>query len=313
MVLLIDAYISPGATGFVYLGIGARTGYGLSTIGYLPDAFQRLNRHGIPWVALLVAFLVDCALFAPFPSWYAMVSIASSTIAIVLVMGGIGLTVLRRTAPDLRRLYRLPGAAVLAPAGTIAAVLFLYWASFSVLAPVVAAALIVLPAWSALYAPSRGWLDQRVGIVLGALFLVVWVLTQAWGGWILAPTTKPLSDHPPFVLYELAMVLEVGLFTVLCYLFAAPRGRREVWRSAWLEFLILGIFALSYVGAYGPLKSPLIRFPWDSILAAVLGLIVFFWGVASGFMTEEIAAINQSGTGIVEAAEGPSTVATGGN
>lgn len=242
-----------------------------------------------------------------------MVSIASSTIAIVLVMGGIGLMVLRRTAPDLKRFYRLPLAVVLAPAGTIAAVLFLCWASFSVLAPVVAAALIVLPAWSALYAPSKGWLDRWVGIALGAAFLVVWILTQAWGGWILAPPTKPLTDHPPFALYELAMVVEVGLFTLLCYVLAQPRGRREVWRSAWLEFLILGIFALSYAGAYGPLKNPLIRFPWDSILAAVLGLIVFVWGVASGLLTEEIEAINRRGTGIVEPVEGPSTAVTGGH
>ncbi len=303
VVLLIDAYVSPGATGFVYLGIGTRALYGLSTMGYLPEVFQRLSRYRIPWVALLVAFLVGCFLFAPFPSWYSMVSIASSTIAIVLVMGGIGLIVLRRTAPDLRRLYRLPGAIVLAPAATIAAVLFLYWAGFSVLAPVVAAALIVLPAWSALYAPSRGWMNQWVGIVLGAVFLVIWVLTQAWGGWILAPATKPLSEHPPFGLLLLAMAVEVALFTVLCYLLSVPRGRREVWRSAWLEFLILGVFGLSYAGAYGPLKTPLIHYPWDSILAAVLGLMVFFWGVASGFLTDEVAAINRRGTGIVQVAD----------
>ncbi|MGH7912551.1 MAG: APC family permease, partial [Candidatus Dormibacteraceae bacterium] len=303
VVLLIDAYVSPGATGFVYLGIGARTAYGLSAIGYLPAVFQRLNRSRIPWVALLLAFLVDCGLFAPFPSWYSMVSIASSTIAIVLVMGGIGLTVLRRTAPDLHRVYRLRFSSVIAPAATISAVLFLYWAGFSVLAPVVAAALIVLPAWSAVYAPSKGWMDRRVGIVLGAVFLVVWVLTQAWGGWILAPATKPLTDHPPFALYEIVMAVEVALFTVLCYVLSKTRGRMEVWRSAWLEFLILGIFVVSYIGAYGPLKNPPLHFPYDSIAAAVLGLIVYFWGVASGFLTEEIEAINARGTGLVEQAE----------
>lgn len=299
ILLLVDAYVSPGATGFVYLGIGTRSLYGLSAIGYLPDVFQRLNRARIPWVGLLVAFIIDCLIFAPFPSWYSIVAIASSTIAVVLVMGGIGLTVLRRTAPDLRRVYRLGGAVVLAPAATVAAVLFLYWAGFVTLAPVVAASLIVLPAWSALYAPSKGWMNQRVGIALGVAFLVVWVLTQIWGGWILAAPTKPLSAHPPFGLYEGAMAVEVAAFTVLCYVLSEPRGRTEVWRSAWLEFLILGVFALSYFGAYGPLAKPAVAFPWDSLLAVGLGLVVYFWGTASGFLTEVVEAVNLRGSGVV--------------
>jgi amino acid transporter len=313
VVLLIDAYVSPGATGFVYLGIGTRTIYGLSSIGYLPKFFQWLNPSRIPWIALAVAFVIDCLLFAPFPSWYSMVSIASSTIAIVLVMGGIGLVVLRRTAPGLRRVYRLPGAMVLAPAATISAVLFIYWASFSVLTAVVAAALIVLPVWSAFFAPARGWLDRRVGVALGVAFLIVWVATQEWSGWILAPATKPLADHPAFGLYEGAMAVEVALFTGLCWLFSNQRGRKEVWRAAWLEFLILGVFALSYFGSYGPLPKPAVGFPWDSVLAMVLGLIVFFWGVASGFLTEEIEAVNQLGTGIVGTVEetSPGAVAGG--
>ena len=76
-------------------------------MAYLPAIFQRLNRSRIPWIGLLAAFIVGCVLFAPFPSWYSIVSVASSTIAVVLVMSGIGLRVLRRTAPDLPRLYRL--------------------------------------------------------------------------------------------------------------------------------------------------------------------------------------------------------------
>ncbi|MGH7912856.1 MAG: amino acid permease, partial [Candidatus Dormibacteraceae bacterium] len=303
IVLLIDAYISPGATGFVYQGIGARTIYGLSAMSYLPDVFQRLNRSRIPWVGLLGAFIIGCLLFAPFPSWYSIVSVASSTIAIVLVMSGIGLSVLRRTAPNLPRLYRLGFSQVLAPAATASAVLLVYWSGYTTVVVVVAAALIVLPAWSALFAPAKGWMDQRVGIVMGILYLAAWIAIQAWGGWFLAPATKPLSDHPPFGLYIGAMAVAVAIFMLLCYLFSSARGRTEVWRSAWLLFFILGVLPISYFGAYGPLPKPWIPFPWDSVAAIVLGLIVYFWGTATGFATELVQEVNARGSGVVTDAD----------
>lgn len=303
IVLLIDAYVSPGATGLVYQGIGARTIYGLSTMAYLPDIFQRLNRSRIPWIGLLAAFIVGCVLFAPFPSWYSIVSVASSTIAVVLVMSGIGLRVLRRTAPDLPRLYRLGFASVMAPAATASAVVLVYWAGYATVVVVVSAALFVLPAWSAIFAPAKGWMNQGVGIVLGALYLATWIATQVWGGWFLAPATKPLADHPPFGLFMGAMAVTVVIFMVLCYFLSTPRGRTEVWRSAWLPFFILGVMPISFFGAYGPLPHPWLPYPWDTLTAIVLGVIVYFWGSASGFLTELVEEVNQRGSGVVTDAD----------
>lgn len=303
IVLLIDAYVSPGATGFVYQGIGARTVYGLSTMAYLPDVFQRLNRHRIPWVGLLLAFIVGCFLFAPFPSWYSIVSVASSTIAVVLVMSGIGLRVLRRTAPDLPRLYRLFLAPVMAPAATASAVILVYWAGYATLVVVVSAALFVLPAWSALFAPAKGWMNQGVGIVLGALYLAAWIAIQVWGGWFLAPATRPLSDHPPFGLFMGAMAVTVAAFMVLCHFLSTARGRTEIWRSAWLPFFILGVVPISFYGAYGPLPKPWLPYPLDTLTAIVLGLIVYYWGSASGFLTELVQEVNERGTGVVTDAD----------
>jgi hypothetical protein len=47
------------------------------------------------------------------------------------------------------------------------------------------------------------------------------------------------------------------------------------------------------------LPKPVVGFPWDSLLAVALGLIVFFWGVASGFLTEEVEAVNRRGSGVI--------------
>jgi amino acid transporter len=54
-VLVVDAGISPSATGWVYLGTSARTNYGLSVHGNLPKAFQRPNKWRIPWLSLVIA------------------------------------------------------------------------------------------------------------------------------------------------------------------------------------------------------------------------------------------------------------------
>ncbi|EQD72107.1 amino acid transporter, partial [mine drainage metagenome] len=51
-ILLIDAFISPTGTGYVYLGTASRTVYGMSVVGYLPKQFQDITaRFKIPWLA----------------------------------------------------------------------------------------------------------------------------------------------------------------------------------------------------------------------------------------------------------------------
>lgn len=58
--LLVDAGISPSDTGWIYLGTSARASYGLGVNGYGPKQLQRHNRWGIPWISLLIAFVVGC-------------------------------------------------------------------------------------------------------------------------------------------------------------------------------------------------------------------------------------------------------------
>src|SRR5699024_5056735 len=76
--LLIYAAISPLATGWVYLGTGSRTGYGLSIHRSIPKIFSQNNKHGIPWLPLVISAVVGCAFFVPAPSWYKLVGFISS-------------------------------------------------------------------------------------------------------------------------------------------------------------------------------------------------------------------------------------------
>lgn len=45
VILLIDAYVSPSATGGIYMGTSTRTFFGLATDGYFPKFFLRVNEQ----------------------------------------------------------------------------------------------------------------------------------------------------------------------------------------------------------------------------------------------------------------------------
>src|SRR6266545_6884352 len=67
--LYIDAIISPSGTGLIYTTAGSRVSYGLSRNGYVPDAFEKTNKRGVPWFGLLFTFVVGLIVFLPFPTW----------------------------------------------------------------------------------------------------------------------------------------------------------------------------------------------------------------------------------------------------
>ncbi len=286
-VLLIDSFISPSGTGWVYMGTSARTLYGMSVHGYLPKSVQSLHdRHRIPWVALIASLVVGCLFLAPFPSWYKLVGFISSATVLTYVMGGIGLQVLRRTAPGVHRPFRLQRAGVLAPISFLAASMIVYWSGFSTLVYVVAAVFVGLPLYTVFYAPRRGWMNATAGWVLGIVFLVAWIVTQYEG---------EMGHHASwgFPLYFGLVLAEVLLFTAIAWALSGPDGKRSVVSGLWFLFLVMGLFLLSYYGGYGPLTKPPLAFPVDNLVALVIGLVSFYWGVASGFRTEEIQAITE--------------------
>src|SRR5699024_5966616 len=90
VLLMIDAAVSPLATGWVYLGTGARTGYGLAIHGSVPKSFADNNKHGIPWLPLVISVVIGCLFFFPAPSWYKLVGFISIAAVLSYVIGGVG-------------------------------------------------------------------------------------------------------------------------------------------------------------------------------------------------------------------------------
>jgi amino acid transporter len=131
VILYIDAFISPAGTGLVYLGTSARLSYALGHSGYVPKRFATLNARGVPWVSILLSFVVGLICFLPFPSWHSLVNFITSATVIMYAFAPITLTALRKTDPDRPRPYRLKGAVVISPLSFIAANEIIYWAGWN--------------------------------------------------------------------------------------------------------------------------------------------------------------------------------------
>jgi amino acid transporter len=129
--LYIDAFISPAGTGLVYLGTSSRLSYALGRNGYLPGAVDKVSKRGVPWVSILLAFVVGLIVFLPFPSWQSLVGLVTSATAIMYAFAPVSLGALRKSDPDRKRPYRLPFAAVLSPLGFVSADLIVYWSGWT--------------------------------------------------------------------------------------------------------------------------------------------------------------------------------------
>ena len=130
MALYADAIISPTACGYIWTTATARVVMAASEEGYAPDKLKSINQHGTPWTALILAFVVGCIFFFPFPSWQKLVNYASSATVLSYGIGCVVLLRLRRVLPTLKRPFRLWAAWIIAPAAFIASNFVMYWAGF---------------------------------------------------------------------------------------------------------------------------------------------------------------------------------------
>ena len=99
-----------GGTGLMYETSSARLSFGLARNGYLPTAFERVNRRKVPVFGVIIATLIGVLFLLPFPSWSKLVGIVTSASVLMYAGAPIALGALRKQKPDLPRPYRLPAA-----------------------------------------------------------------------------------------------------------------------------------------------------------------------------------------------------------
>jgi len=152
-ILRLDAVISPGGTGLIYLTASSRLSFGLSRNGFIPTVFERTTRRSrVPVFGVVVATIIGLLFLLPFPSWAALVNVVTSASVLMYAGAPLALAALRKQKPGLPRLYRLPGAGFLAPAAFVAASLIVFWAGWQTYTTLMVAMLIGYALIAASYA-----------------------------------------------------------------------------------------------------------------------------------------------------------------
>jgi amino acid transporter len=130
VILRLDAFISPFGTGLIYQTSTSRVSYGLGRNRYYPQIFTRVDRNGVPWFGLIMAFLLGLVFLLPFPSWHSLVHLVTSASVLMYAGAPLSLTAFRKQVPEASRPYRMPWASWLSPLAFIFACEIIYWSGW---------------------------------------------------------------------------------------------------------------------------------------------------------------------------------------
>ncbi len=176
--LYADAIISPAFCGYIWSTATARMLMASADEKFASTGMMKINRHGVPWVALIVSFFVGLLFFFPFPSWQKLVDYASSATVLSYGLGCIVLLQMRRVMPGVKRPFRLWRAWIIAPLAFIASNFILFWAGFTTMSFLFALLIAALVVYL-IFNSSEGARDWRHALWLVPYFGGMWVL-----GWI---------------------------------------------------------------------------------------------------------------------------------
>jgi amino acid transporter len=203
VVLIIDALISPGGTGLVYLATTSRLSYSLARVRFLPPVFGSIDKRGVPWFSIGFGGVFGCLLFLPFGGWAQLVGAITAATSYMYSYAPVAAVSLRKSDPGRVRPYRVPGLNVIAPLSFAVSGLIIYWSGTS---NVVKLDLAVL-SFLVLYAIARK-LDPNqkpIDFTAGA-FSVPWILGltifSIFGGSYVGGYSQvlgiPIHHHLPF-------------------------------------------------------------------------------------------------------------------
>ncbi|SDN01855.1 Amino acid transporter [Fictibacillus solisalsi] len=223
--VLVDAVISPSATGNIYFSATARSLFAWAKNGYFFKIFRKIDKKsGLPRAALWLTLALAIIWMLPyrFQAWADLVDASTSLKALTFVVGPVSLMSLRKKLPELKRPFLLKGAQVVTPLAFVGATLVIYWSKWKVVS-------FIIP------------------IIILSLILY----------FIAAYRSSSFSKE------EIKLHLKSGWWLIIYYLF---------------------LLAMSFVGSYGPgtKTDHLIHAPWDTLVAAILSPIFYYWGVHAG-------------------------------
>jgi amino acid transporter len=202
-ILIIDALISPGGTGLVYLATTSRLSYSLSRTRFLPPVFQNIDRRGVPWFSIIFGGVFGCLLFLPFGGWAKLVGAITAASSFMYSYAPVAAVSLRRSDPDRPRPYRVPGLAIIAPFSFVVSGLIIYWSGTSNVVKLDLAVLFFLVLYfiARRLDPAQAPIDFRAGV-----WSVPWIagltIFSIFGGSYVGGFSEvfgiPIHHHLPF-------------------------------------------------------------------------------------------------------------------
>jgi amino acid transporter len=218
VILRIDAFVSPFGTGLMYQTSSSRVGYGLGRNRYFPQVMTRVDKNGIPWVALIVAFVAGLFFLLPFPSWHSLVSLVTGASVLMYAGAPLAMGAFRRQVPEADRPYRVPAGGVIAPLAFIIANMLIYWSGFETVWKLGLVIVIgyVLIAVCMAFDENRPPLDWKSAQWLPFYLIGIGIISwqgQYSGGAVAAPLN---TNHIPFW-WDM---LVVAVFSLVIYYWA---------------------------------------------------------------------------------------------
>ena len=182
--LYVGAVVGPLAAGLMYISSSARSLFAMSKNDYLPKFFEMRNKHGHPWLAVIVCFVIGMLTFAPLPGWKKMISFLASLMAASYVITPVCLLTLRKLVPEYKRPLKLPFASVWATTAFFFCNLLTYWSGWEIISKMdICLAISVIFLFGYHYGTKRGrqlHLDYKASIWIWPYFSGM-ALISYWG------------------------------------------------------------------------------------------------------------------------------------
>ncbi len=217
--LYVDAAVSPLGAGLIYATSTARILYAMSQLHFMPSWLMKLNKNGMPVLAIAINFIMGMFLFLPFRGWQAMVGFLVSAMVISYAMGPIALVALRKTLPHEKRAFRLPADKIICLCAFYFCNLISYWTG-----------------WNTIYKLS-------IALLIGLLFFTV------------ACYRKKLSSR---FLGLISLRWIIPYFTGLVLLsYLGTFGGKGILPFGW-DFLVIAIFSsvIFYIAQISCIQEP---------------------------------------------------------
>ncbi|HET7610680.1 MAG TPA: APC family permease [Rhodanobacteraceae bacterium] len=182
LLLYIDAFVSPADTGLIYTTITARISYAMGRNGNAPGVLAKVSERGVPWVSVILAFIVGLIFFLPFPGWQKLVGFVTSATVLSFGSGPLTMMALRKELPDHARPFRLAGGWTIPFLAFLSSNLIVFWSGWDVvwkLMLAVVLGLVLLVVHEGLRGRHTPRMDFRSGFWvlpwLGGLALISWL------------------------------------------------------------------------------------------------------------------------------------------